>query len=74
MGKIGNFELSRLVMGGNLIGGWSHARDLIYVDQLIKTYHSDERVMMTFQLAEKMRHQCDHLQPATGPDHKQIQA
>jgi len=53
MGKIGNFELSRLVMGGNLIGGWSHARDLIYVDQLIKTYHSDERVMMTFQLAEK---------------------
>ena len=52
-GKIGNMELSRLIMGGNLIGGWSHARDLIYVDQLIKTYHNDERVMMTLQLAEK---------------------
>ena len=52
-GKIGNFELSRLVMGGNLIGGWSHARDLIYVDKLIKTYHNDERVMLTLQLAEK---------------------
>jgi len=52
-GKIGSFELSRLVMGGNLIGGWSHARDLIYVDKLIKTYHSDERVMLTLQLAEK---------------------
>lgn len=51
--KIGNFELSRLVMGGNLIGGWSHARDLIYVDKLIKTYHNDERVMLTLQLAEK---------------------
>jgi uncharacterized membrane protein YphA (DoxX/SURF4 family) len=52
-GKIGEFELSRLVMGGNLIGGWSHARDLIYVDKLIKMYHTDERVMMTLQLAEK---------------------
>jgi uncharacterized membrane protein YphA (DoxX/SURF4 family) len=52
-GKIGDFELSRLVMGGNLIGGWSHARDLIYVDRLIKMYHNDEKVMMTLQLAEK---------------------
>jgi uncharacterized membrane protein YphA (DoxX/SURF4 family) len=52
-GKIGNFELSRLIMGGNLIGGWSHARDLIYVDKLIKTYHNDERVISTLQLAEK---------------------
>lgn len=52
-GKIGNFELSRLVMGGNLIGGWSHARDLIYVDKLIKMYHNDEKVMMTLQLAER---------------------
>lgn len=52
-GKIKNFELSRLIMGGNLIGGWSHARDLIYVDKLIKTYHNDERVILTLQLAEK---------------------
>jgi len=52
-GNIGDFELSRLVMGGNLIGGWSHARDLIYVDKLIKSYHTDEKVMMTMQLAEK---------------------
>jgi len=52
-GKIGDFELSKLIMGGNLIGGWSHARDLIYVDKLIKMYHTDEKVMMTLQLAEK---------------------
>jgi len=52
-GKIGDFELSRVVMGGNLIGGWSHARDLIYVDKLIKMYHTDEKVMATLQLAEK---------------------
>ncbi len=52
-GRIGDFELSRLVMGGNLIGGWAHARDLIYVDKLIKMYHTDEKVMLTLQLAER---------------------
>jgi len=52
-GKIASLELSRLIMGGNLIGGWSHARDLIYTDKLVKAYHTDERVMMTMQLAEK---------------------
>ncbi len=52
-GIIGDLELSRLVMGGNLIGGWAHARDLIYTSQLVKAYHTDERVMMTLELAEK---------------------
>lgn len=55
-GKDGNqsqFELSRIIMGGNLIGGWAHARDLIYVSKLIKTYHTDEKVMQTLALAEK---------------------
>ncbi|MFA6126280.1 MAG: DoxX family protein [Bacteroidales bacterium] len=52
-GKIGNLEISRMIMGGNLIGGWAHARDLIYADKLVKTYHTDERIMMTMQLAEK---------------------
>jgi uncharacterized membrane protein YphA (DoxX/SURF4 family) len=52
-GKIGNVEFSRLIMGGNLIGGWAHARDLIYASKLVKAYHTDERVMLTLQLAEK---------------------
>lgn len=52
-GKIGNLELSRLIMGGNLIGGWAHTRDLIYTSKLVKAYHTDERVMMTLQLAEQ---------------------
>ncbi|MEI6049172.1 MAG: DoxX family protein [Bacteroidota bacterium] len=47
------FELSRLIMGGNLIGGWAHARDLIYVSKLVKTYHTDEKVMQTLALGEK---------------------
>ena len=51
--KIGDLEISRLIMGGNLIGGWAHARDLIYASKLVKAYHTDERIMMTMQLAEQ---------------------
>ena len=52
-GNPAKFELSRLIMGGNLIGGWAHSRDLIYVSKLVKTYHTDEKVMQTLALGEK---------------------
>ncbi len=52
-GQIKGLEMSRMIMGGNLIGGWSHARDLIYVDKLVKAYHDDERVMQTLLLGER---------------------
>jgi uncharacterized membrane protein YphA (DoxX/SURF4 family) len=52
-GRIGNLELSRLFLGGNLIGGWAHARDLIYVSALVKTYHTDQKIFETFRLAEQ---------------------
>lgn len=52
-GRPADFELSRLLMGGNLIGGWAHARDLIYVSKLVKTYHTDEKVLQTLALGEK---------------------
>ena len=52
-GKIGNHEISRLVMGGNLIGGWAHARDLIYVSSLFKAYNTEKKVYETLMLAEK---------------------
>ncbi|MCF7847408.1 MAG: DoxX family protein [Kiritimatiellales bacterium] len=51
--KIGDLEISRMIMGGNLIGGWAHARDLIYVSSLVKQYHTDKKVFETFMLAEK---------------------
>ena len=35
-GKIGNLKVSRIFCGGNLIGGWAHSRDLIYVSSLVK--------------------------------------
>lgn len=50
---LGDLEVSRLIMGGNLIGGWAHARDLIYVSELVKQYHTKEKVFQTFKLAEE---------------------
>lgn len=50
--KIGDLKLSRIILGGNLVGGWAHARDLIYVSDLVKAYHTKEKVFATFQMAE----------------------
>ena len=51
--RIGTLEVSRVIMGGNLIGGWAHARDLIYADKLVKAYHTDRKVFETLRLAEQ---------------------
>lgn len=53
MGKVGSFQVSRIIMGGNLIGGWAHARDLIYVSSLFKAYNTERKVFQTLMLAEK---------------------
>jgi uncharacterized membrane protein YphA (DoxX/SURF4 family) len=52
-GKIGKHEISRLVMGGNLIGGWAHSRDLIYVPSLFKAYNTEKKVYETIMLGEE---------------------
>src|SRR5208283_1854603 len=39
VGRIGNQEFSRMFIGGNLIGGWSHSRDLHYVSTLMRRYN-----------------------------------
>jgi uncharacterized membrane protein YphA (DoxX/SURF4 family) len=51
--KIKDLEISRMILGGNLIGGWAHARDLIYVSSLVKAYHHKWKVFETLALAEK---------------------
>jgi hypothetical protein len=53
VGKIGNVKVSRLILGGNLIGGAAHSRDLIYVSDLIQNYFTDEKIMETWQIAEE---------------------
>jgi hypothetical protein len=51
--KIGRLELSRLMLGGNLLNGCAHSRDLRYVSQLMCHYNTDEKILETLGLAEK---------------------
>jgi hypothetical protein len=53
MGKIGNVKISRMFAGGNLISGFAHSRDLIYVSPLLKNYFTDDKVMETFEICEE---------------------
>jgi len=52
VGKIKDYQISRLICGGNLISGYAHSRDLIYVSSLIQTYFADEKVLQTLRLCE----------------------
>lgn len=52
-GKIGDHEISRLVAGGNLIGGWAHSRDLRYVHSLFRAYNTEKKIFETLMLAEE---------------------
>ena len=48
--RLGKLELSRMMLGGNLMNGFAHARDLIYVSKLIKAYHHENKVFETLKL------------------------
>ncbi len=52
-GKIGNVKISRIICGGNLIGGYAHSRDLIYVSSLLNHYFTDEKIIETLQICEE---------------------
>ena len=51
-GKLGNLNITRMIMGCNLIGGWAHARDLNYANTLFKAYNTDQKVLETLHLGE----------------------
>jgi hypothetical protein len=53
MGRIKNLKISRLISGGNLISGWSHARDLIYMHNLMDHYNTPEKVLETLAELEE---------------------
>ncbi len=53
MGKIGKTTISRIFCGGNLISGFAHSRDLIYVSGLLRQYFTDDKVMETFEICEE---------------------
>jgi len=52
-GKLGKLEISRMILGGNLIGGWAHSRDLIYASKLFKAYNTQEKIFETLAIAEQ---------------------
>jgi len=52
-GQIGKLRISRIICGGNLINGFAHARDMIYVSSLLKHYFTDERIIETWEQCEK---------------------
>jgi hypothetical protein len=52
IGKLGKLSITRLICGGNLISGFAHSRDLIYVSTLLKHYFTDEKVLETLALCE----------------------
>jgi hypothetical protein len=51
-GQIGELKLSRLILGGNLIGGYAHARDLIYVSNLFNHYNTEQKVFETLMMCD----------------------
>lgn len=67
-GKIGNVSLSRLIIGGNLIGGWAHSRDLAYASKLFTSYNTEAKIFETLELAQANGINAIQLDPACwGP-------
>jgi uncharacterized membrane protein YphA (DoxX/SURF4 family) len=52
-GKLGNLNVSRMIMGCNMIIGWTHARDLIYTNSLVKAYNTEKKIIQTLYLGEQ---------------------
>jgi hypothetical protein len=52
-GRLGKLTIGRLVLGGNLIGGYAHSRDLLYVSSLLRAYNTEAKIFETLNLAER---------------------
>jgi hypothetical protein len=66
-GKLGTMAISRLIMGGNLIGGYAHSRDLLYVSRLLREYNTDAKVFETLAVAERSGINAIQLNPGCFP-------
>lgn len=51
-GDLCGAKISRMLLGGNLISGYMHSRDLKYVNALFKAYATEEKILDTLKLAE----------------------
>lgn len=52
MGKIGDIEIGRLILGTNIITCHMHQRDLWYLKDLSRQYNTDSKILETFAVAE----------------------
>ena len=52
MGRIGDLEVSRILLGGNLLTHYTHSRDLQYVYNLCAHYNTEDKIHETMALAE----------------------
>ena len=52
-GKLGKLNISRLISGGNLLSGWCHERDLLFVSELAAAYLTKEKQYETLELLEE---------------------
>ena len=52
-GKLGERDVSRLIIGGNLMSGSAHAGELLYQSDLMTMYFSDEKIHETWRIAEE---------------------
>jgi len=52
LGKIGKLQLTRLIMGSNLITFYIHSRDLEFVNNLARHYNTAEKILETLAVAE----------------------
>lgn len=51
-GDLCGAKISRVLLGGNLISGYMHSRDLKYVNALFKAYATEEKIIETLKVAE----------------------
>ena len=51
-GKIGKLNITRLILGGNLLTRYHHHRDTRYVLKLVLSYNTDTKIRETIELAE----------------------
>ena len=52
-GWLGKLKISRIISGGNIISGWCHQRDLLYVRRLAEAYLVPQKQHDTLQLLEE---------------------
>jgi len=52
-GKLGSHQISRLIIGGNLISGSAHAGELLYQSALMTHYFNTQKILETWTLAQE---------------------